>query len=98
MPVYEIDGLAGYGISEVFLFLNGLAAPHDRVVGIVVGLVAQVSRVDHLAESPYLKEFYGSISSYVRSIFSGYIGWFSGNITELHPLESKLKAEKIAAE
>ena len=34
-------------------------------------------------------------SSYVRSVFSGYIGWFSGNITELHPLDNTLKAQKI---
>ena len=42
MPVNEIDGFSSNGISEVFLFLNGLTSAYDRVVGIVVGLVAQV--------------------------------------------------------
>ena len=49
----------------------------------------------HLAESPYLQPFYGSISSYVRSTFSGYIGWFSGNISDLHPLTVEERAKKL---
>ena len=53
MPVNEVYGFAGDGIGEVLFFLNGLAPSHDRIIGIVVGLVAQVSRVDHLAEPPY---------------------------------------------
>jgi hypothetical protein len=50
MPVDEIDGFTGDGIGEVLLFMDWLAASDDRVVGIVVGLVAQVGRIDHLAE------------------------------------------------
>ena len=38
----EIDGFAGDGIGEIFLFPNGLASPDDGVVGIVVRFVAQV--------------------------------------------------------
>ena len=84
-------------------YRDGIQFVHDQTIRhINKGLtpdeiVQRVKLPPHLAESPYLKEFYGSISSYVRSIFSGYIGWFSGNVTELHPLESKIKAEKIAA-
>ena len=84
-------------------YRDGIQFVHDQTIRYInKGLtpdeiVQRVKLPPHLAESPYLKEFYGSISSYVRSIFSGYIGWFSGNITELHPLESKIKAEKIAA-
>ena len=53
MSVNEVYGLAGDGIGKVLFFLNGLASPHDRIVGIIVGFVAQVSRVDHLSEPPY---------------------------------------------
>lgn len=52
MSVNEVNGLAGDGIGEVFLFLNGLATSDDRIVGIVVGFIAShMSRVDHFAES-----------------------------------------------
>ncbi|MGY9024987.1 MAG: alkyl sulfatase dimerization domain-containing protein [Candidatus Pelagibacterales bacterium] len=58
-------------------------------------IVAKINLPQHLRKSPYLQEFYGSISSYVRSIFVGYIGWFNGNITTLHPLNAKEKAVKM---
>ncbi len=60
-------------------------------------IVSKIQLPSHLSESPYLQEFYGSISSYVRSIFSGYIGWFNGNITTLHPLSPEEKAKKMIA-
>ena len=58
-------------------------------------IVARINLPPHLRSSPYLQEFYGSVSSYVRSIFAGYIGWFNGNITSLHPLSAEDKAEKM---
>ncbi len=58
-------------------------------------IVSKIELPPHLSSSPYLQEFYGSISSYVRSIFSGYIGWFNGNVTTLHPLTSEEKAKKM---
>lgn len=58
-------------------------------------IAAQIELPSHLQSSPYLQEFYGSISSYVRSIFVGYIGWFNGNITTLHPLSAEEKAAKM---
>ena len=60
-------------------------------------IVSKIQLPSHLSESPYLQEFYGSISSYVRSIFSGCIGWFNGNITTLHPLSPEEKAKKMIA-
>ena len=53
MPVYEIDGLTRNGIGKVFFFLDRLASPNDRVIGVVIRFVAQVSRVDYLSESSY---------------------------------------------
>jgi len=58
-------------------------------------IAAQIELPSHLRSSPYLQEFYGSISSYVRSIFVGYIGWFNGNITTLHPMSAEEKAVKM---
>ena len=82
-------------------YRDGIQFVHDQTIrhinkGLLPDeIVQKVKLPPHLANSPYLQEFYGSISSYVRSVFSGYIGWFSGNITELHPLDNSVKAQKI---
>ena len=49
-----------------------------------------------IAESPYLYEFYGTVRWSVKSIFNGYLGWFSGNPSELDPLSRKEKALRIS--
>ena len=84
-------------------YRDGIQFVHDQTIRYInKGLtpdeiVQKVKLPKHLAESPYLQPFYGSISSYVRSTFSGYIGWFSGNISELHPLSAGERAQKLAA-
>ena len=83
-------------------YRDGIQFVHDQTIrhinrGLTPDeIVAKVKLPYHLAESPYLQPFYGSISSYVRSIFSGYIGWFSGNVTDLHPLSPQQRAIKIS--
>jgi len=82
-------------------YRDGIQFVHDQTIrhinkGLLPDEIVKIVKLPpHLASSPYLQEFYGSISSYVRSVFSGYIGWFSGNITELHPLDNTVKAQKI---
>ena len=82
-------------------YRDGIQFVHDQTIRYInKGLtpneiVQKVKLPNHLAESPYLQPFYGSISSYIRSIFSGYIGWFSGNISDLHPLSANERAQKF---
>ena len=84
-------------------YRDGIQFVHDQTIRYInKGLtpdeiVQKVKLPKHLAESPYLQPFYGSISSYVRSTFSGYIGWFSGNISDLHPLSAAERAQKLTA-
>lgn len=83
-------------------YRDGIQFVHDQTIrhinkGLMPDeIVQKVKLPNHLSTSPYLQEFYGSISSYVRSIFSGYIGWFSGNITDLHPMELQVRANKMS--
>lgn len=49
----------------------------------------------HLADSPYLKEFYGSPAWSAKNVFSGYLGWFDGNPSTLKPLPKKEEAENF---
>jgi linear primary-alkylsulfatase len=65
---------------------------HDQTIrGINQGLtpdeiVKTVQLPAHLSQSPWLQEFYGKVDWSVRSVFSGYLGWFDGNPTNLLPL------------
>lgn len=58
-------------------------------------LVQAIKLPAHLAEKPYLQEFYGTIAWTVRSIFTGYLGWFDGNPTNLFPLPPKEQAARL---
>jgi alkyl sulfatase BDS1-like metallo-beta-lactamase superfamily hydrolase len=56
-------------------------------------LVEHVKLPTHLEQSPYLQPFYGHPAWAVRSIFSGYFGWFDGNPTNLFPLPPPERSE-----
>ena len=43
----------------------------------------------------YLRPYYGNPDWAVRAIFSGYLGWFDGNATNLFPLSDKQEAQRI---
>jgi uncharacterized sulfatase len=58
-------------------------------------LARSVRLPDTLACKDYLQEFYGVIEWSIRSIYSGYLGWFDGNPTNLFPLSSVEEAERI---
>jgi len=59
-------------------------------------LVTMVKLPKHLAEKPYLQEFYGTVAWSVRNVFNGYIGFFDGNPSTLLPLAPKEKAARMA--
>ncbi len=75
---------------------------HDQTVrGMNQGLTADeiVERTTlppHLAQSRYLREHYGTVAWSVRTIFDGYVGWFSGNPTDLDPLPRLARAKRVA--
>ncbi len=50
-------------------------------------IVEQVAHLPaHLANHPWLGEFYGTVKHSVRQIYVGYLGWFEGDPTRLDPL------------
>lgn len=73
---------------------------HDRtVVGMNLGLtpdelVEYVKLPARFTDNPDLGEYYGSVASAVRSIFSGYLGWYDGNPTQLSPLSPAEEARR----
>lgn len=75
---------------------------HDQTLrGINKGLtpdelVETIKLPNHLANKPYLREFYGNIEWSIRNIFCGYLGWFNGNATYLFPLSLTERAKRVA--
>jgi alkyl sulfatase BDS1-like metallo-beta-lactamase superfamily hydrolase len=59
-------------------------------------IVEKVRLPGRLAGKPYLKEYYGTVAWSVRNVFNGYLGWFSGNASDINPLPPHEKARRFA--
>ncbi|WP_053984443.1 alkyl/aryl-sulfatase [Niameybacter massiliensis] len=57
-------------------------------------LVEQIKLPQELEKLPYLQEYYGTVEWTVRSIFTGYLGWFDGNPTHLGSMQKMKNAQK----
>jgi alkyl sulfatase BDS1-like metallo-beta-lactamase superfamily hydrolase len=75
-------------LQETLKFINQGLTPDE--------LVTAVNYPPIWRKKPYLQEFYGTVQWSVRSIFTGYLGWFDGNPTNLNPLAPKTEAEHMA--
>lgn len=90
-----------YIMEVVTDYRDAVQFVHDQSLrGINAGfhpddLVEFVKLPDHLKKSPYLQEVYGKVSWSVRSAFTGNLGWFSGDSSELQPLDRKAYADLI---
>jgi len=97
--------VAGEANARVALtaYRDGITSIFDQTVeGMKKGerpdeLVAHVKLPPHLAASPYLQEYYGTVEWSVRAIYSDRLGWFDGNATHLFPLPESDRAQKIVA-
>lgn len=74
---------------------------NETVEGINEGLTPvelskQIQLPDHLRDQRALQEFYGTVPWSVRSVYSGLLGWFDGNATNLFPLSASERAKRIA--
>ncbi|MGD7653399.1 MAG: MBL fold metallo-hydrolase, partial [Verrucomicrobiales bacterium] len=80
-------------------YSDAIRSVYDQtVIGINAGkspdqIAHEVRLPAHLADQPYLVEFYGSVPHAVRAIYAGLLGWFDGNPTTLNP---KVRATKVA--
>jgi alkyl sulfatase BDS1-like metallo-beta-lactamase superfamily hydrolase len=95
-------------ISGAAAVRTALTAYHDGIKSVLDQTLAGIKeglRPDELVErvklpadlgaSPYLQEFYGTVSWSVRAIYTDYIGWFDGNATNLFPLSTTDRAAAI---
>lgn len=95
--------IQGQEVAEVLqVYRDGIQYVHDQTIRLMnLGfypeeIIEQLKLPDSLASSPFLQEFYGTVRWSVRSIFNGYLGWFSGNVSELDPTPIFRKAELMS--
>ena len=112
LAAYDAEALVGghtnpiIGAGEVKQVVTDYHAAvqfiHDKTVeGMNKGLtpdelVGYVQLPENLANKDYLQPFYGHPEWGVRSVFSGYLGWFDGNPSNLFRLSPKAEALRVA--
>ena len=95
--------LSGIAVMETLtIYRDAIQFVHDQTVRLMnKGLtpdeiIEKIELPTKLANSPFLYEFYGTIRWSVKSIFNGYLGWFSGNPTDLDPLTTLESAKRLS--
>ncbi len=79
-----------YVYDQTLRHMNTGMLPDDLVQAVILP--------PHLAEHPWLGDFYGGVPHSVRQIYNGEMGWFNGDPTFLapkHPAESSRRYVKM---
>ena len=94
-PVHGHDN-----IQEVLThYRDAIQYVHDQSVRLMnkgalpEDLAALIKLPDHLANHPWLGEFYGSVKNSVRQFYAGYIGWYQGDPWEVDKLPPLRRAK-----
>jgi alkyl sulfatase BDS1-like metallo-beta-lactamase superfamily hydrolase len=95
--------ILGEDISPTLeIYRDGIQYVHDQTIRLINKgfypdeIVEMIELPENIRNSPFLYEFYGTVRWSVRSIFNGYLGWFSGNPTDLDPLTNKEEATRFS--
>eukprot|EP00922_Rhytidocystis_sp_ex-Travisia-forbesii_P023773 GHVS01034879.1.p1 GENE.GHVS01034879.1~~GHVS01034879.1.p1 ORF type:complete len:774 (+),score=167.94 GHVS01034879.1:123-2324(+) len=87
--------------STIEAYRDAIQFVHDQTIrymnkGYQLNDIVHLIRLPpRLRQHPYLQEHYGTVAWSVRAIFTQYVGWFSGNAEDLHPLSTMEKAEAL---
>jgi alkyl sulfatase BDS1-like metallo-beta-lactamase superfamily hydrolase len=75
---------------------------HDQTVqnmnkGLTPGEIIEVVKLPpHLANDPYVQEYYGQIDRDICQIFLQYMGWYTGKSRDLFPMSPTDEAQEMA--
>ena len=89
-------------MSSLTIYRDAIQYVHDQTIRLMNEgyypdeIVELIELPKELSSSTFLREFYGTIRWSVKSIYSGYLGWFNGNPADLDPLSRKEKAIRIS--
>jgi|TARA_B110000014_G_C20121290_1_gene594349 alkyl sulfatase BDS1-like metallo-beta-lactamase superfamily hydrolase len=94
-----------YGKDQIYKALtnyrDAIQFVHDQTIRMMNKnmtpdeISSQIKLPTHLQDSPFLEEFYGTPAWSARNVFSGYLGWFDGNPSNLNPIPPSEEAYKI---
>ena len=91
-------------IDDILIaYRDAIQFVHDQTIrGMNQGLtpdeiVETVELPPHLKQHPYLQELYGTVEWSVRSVYSGYLGWFDGDTATLSPASPEERAAGMVA-
>lgn len=96
-PIVGAEAIA----TELTNYRDAIRFTHDQTVrwmnqGLTPDeIVEKVKLPEHLKADPYLYEHYGTVEWSVRSIFAGYMGWFSGDPASLSFDAPDVRAKEI---
>ncbi|XP_062574263.1 linear primary-alkylsulfatase-like [Saccostrea cucullata] len=89
-------------IQEVLtVYRDAIQYIHDQTLRYInmgmdpTDIANKVTLPKNLKEHPYLQEFYGTTEWSVRTVFTSYLGWFSGDAVDLSPLSKTEKADRM---
>ena len=83
-------------------FRDGIQFIHDQTVqnmnkGLVPGEIIEIVKLPpHLADDPYLQEYFGQIDRDIYQIFLQYMGWYTGKARDIFPVSLAEEARDMA--
>ena len=89
-------------MNSLTIYRDAIQYVHDQTIRLMNEgyypdeIIELIELPDELSSSSFLREFYGTIRWSVKSIYSGYLGWFNENPADLDPLSRKEKAIRIS--
>ena len=101
-PSHTLPFSGDSAIDTLMIYRDGIQFIHDQTIRLMnqgmhpEEIIENIELPSAIASSPYMQEFYGTVRWSVKSIFNGYLGWFSGNISELDPTSTFKKANFIS--
>ena len=101
-PSHTLPFSGDSALETLRIYRDGIQFIHDQTIRLMnqgmhpEEIIENIELPSAVANSPYLQEFYGTVRWSVKSIFNGYLGWFSGNISELDPTTTFKRAKFVS--
>ena len=101
-PSHTLPFAGDSALETLMIYRDGIQFIHDQTIRLMnqgmhpEEIIENIELPSAVASSPYLQEFYGTVRWSVKSIFNGYLGWFSGNISELDPTSTFKRAKFVS--
>uniref|UniRef100_A0A0G4HQT4 Metallo-beta-lactamase domain-containing protein n=1 Tax=Chromera velia CCMP2878 TaxID=1169474 RepID=A0A0G4HQT4_9ALVE len=102
VPSHSLPVVGGDEVNRRLVnYRDAIQFVHDQSVRHILArrhpdeISALVQLPEHLRSEEYLKEFYGTVGWSAKSVFAGYLGWFSGFEEDLWKLTPGDYADRI---